>query len=347
MVLLGQCLKRPVSTAFARGSSQRSFASEGDLFMSSIRESRSCGLASVTELVGAARARGLQLATNQAELDQTGLDFHVVHGADEHGTRWIVRTPRRSDVVAAARVEARVLSLVAPRLPVEVPIWRVHDDDVIAYRRLEGTPAVTLDENGPKWNVIDPAAPCEAFLDSFATMLASLQSITVEEAERAGVPIRPIARSRATIAGAMEATRKVLAPSDAVWSRWQRWLSNDDLWPTHIALVHGDLHPGHMLLAPDGTLTGVLDWTEAQFTDPSLDLAMFFGCFGAKALEALLSRFERAGGKVWPGLVAHAVERWAAFPALGAEWALRTNNDGVLEHVRAQLAALPPPIGVD
>ena len=315
--------------------------------MSSIRESRSFGLTSVAELVGAARARGLSLTTNQAELDQTGLDFHVVHGADEQGTRWIVRTPRRSDVVAAARVEARALSLVAPRLAVEVPIWRVHDDDVIAYRRLEGTPAVTLDENGPRWNVIDPTSPCETFLDSFATMLASLQSVSLEEAERAGVPIRPIARSRATIAGAMEATRKVLAPSDAVWSRWQRWLANDSLWPTHIALVHGDLHPGHMLLASDGTLTGVLDWTEAQVTDPSIDLAMFFGCFGAKALDALLSRFERAGGKVWPGLAAHAAERWAAFPALAAEWALRTNNDGALEHARSQLAALPPPIGGD
>ena len=34
-------------------------------------------------------------------------------------------------------------------------------------------------------------------------------------------------------------------------------------------------------------------------------------------------------------------------PALGAEWALRTNNDGILEHARAQLATLPPPIGTD
>ena len=259
----------------------------------------------------------------------------------------MVRTPRRLDVVAAARVEACVLSLVAPRLPIEVPIWRVHDDDVIAYPRLEGTPAVTLDENGPKWNVIDPTAPAVTFLDSFATMLAALQSVTLEEAEKAGVPFRPIARARATIAGAMEATRKVLSPSDVVWSRWQRWLSNDGLWPTHIALVHGDLHPGHMLLAPDGMLTGVLDWTEAQVTDPSIDLAMFFGCFGAKALDALLSRFERAGGKVWPGLAAHAAERWAAFPALAAEWALRTNNDGALEHARAQLAALSPPSSPD
>jgi hypothetical protein len=43
-----------------------------------------------------------------------------------------------------------------------------------------------------------------------------------------------------------------------------------------------------------------------------------------------------------PGLAAHAAERWAAFPALAAEWALRTKNEAALEHTRAQLAASGP-----
>ncbi len=297
------------------------------------------GIQSATALLEAARAHGLRLTSTSADFDQTGLDFRVVHGKDEDGTQWIVRTPRRPDVVESARVEARVLRLVAPRLPVRVPEWRVHTDDVIAYPRLDGTPAVTVGPDGTTWNVIDPAAVPDTFLDSYAEMLASLQAIGPEEAARAGVPVRTVARARAMVAAAMEATRKVLAPSEAVWSRWQKWLSNEALWPTHVALVHGDLHPGHMLLAPDGSLTGVLDWTEAQVSDPSIDLAMFYGCFGAEALARLLPRFERAGGKVWPGLAAHAAERWAAFPALAAEWALRTKNDAALEHARAHLAA--------
>jgi aminoglycoside phosphotransferase (APT) family kinase protein len=299
-----------------------------------------CGAQSVQELVQAAHAHGLDLVSHSSELDQTGLDFRVLHGTDARGTAWIVRTPRRPDVVQAARTEARALRLVAPALPVAVPDWRVHGELVIAYPRLEGVPAITFEAGVPTWNAIDPTAPAETFLDSYARMLAALQSIGVEAASKAGVPVRSITRARSTIAAAMEASRKVLEPSEAVWRRWQTWLTNDALWPTHVALVHGDLHPGHLLLAPDGTLTGVLDWTEAQVTDPSIDLAMFFGCFGADALASLLPRFEQAGGKVWPGLAAHAAERWAAFPALVAEWALRTGNDAALEHARGTLTAI-------
>jgi hypothetical protein len=36
------------------------------------------------------------------------------------------------------------------------------------------------------------------------------------------------------------------------------------------------------------------------------------------------------GGVRWPSMVEHAVERWAALPALAAAWALRTGNEGAL-----------------
>ncbi|EYF01060.1 GTP-binding protein [Chondromyces apiculatus DSM 436] len=294
----------------------------------------------VADLVEAARRHGLQLTTVAGDFDRTGLDFLVVHARDEEGVPWIVRTPRRPEVFASSCVEARALRLVRPRLPVAVPDWRVHAREVIAYPRLDGTPAITVDpSSGYSWNIIAPGALPEAFLDSFADTLAALQAIPPEEAADAGVPTKTIAEARQALAKAMEATRGVLAPSEVMWTRWHRWLEDDALWPQHLALVHGDLHPGHLLLGADGRMQGVLDWTEAQVTDPSLDFAMFAGCFGREALDALLTRFERAGGKTWPRLAEHAAERWAAFPVLGAEWALRTNNTAVLEFTRAQLAA--------
>jgi aminoglycoside phosphotransferase (APT) family kinase protein len=142
---------------------------------------------------------------------------------------------------------------------------------------------------------------------------------------------------RAALARSMEETRAALEPSDELWARWQRWLASD-LWPTQTALVHGDLHPGHMLLDEEGRLTGVLDWTEARVTDPSIDPALFAGSFGAAALDELLARVEAAGGRTWPRLAEHAVERWAAFPVLVASWALRTGDAGVLSHARALLS---------
>ncbi|HVK76644.1 MAG TPA: macrolide 2'-phosphotransferase [Kofleriaceae bacterium] len=295
---------------------------------------------SVDALLAAARAAGLDLTTTATELDTTGLDFLVVHAHDAAGVPWIVRTPRRPDVVVAAAREARVLALVAPRLPVAVPDWRVHTDDVIAYPRLPGTPAVTIDAaGGPTWNLIDPAAPSDAFLDGFAAAVAALAAIPTADAAQAGVPVHTIADTRAAFARAADATRAALAPSDATWARWQRWLADDASWPTHAALVHGDLHPGHLLLDDGGRLTGVLDWTEAHIGDPSIDLAMFVGCFGRPALERLLPRLVARGLPTWPRLVDHCVERWHAFPVLGAEWALRTGNDAVLAHARSHLTS--------
>jgi aminoglycoside phosphotransferase (APT) family kinase protein len=297
---------------------------------------------SVADLLKAASALGVELTTDRADFDRSGLDFLVVHARDEGGAPWIVRTPRRADVVEASRVEARVLELVRPRLPVAVPHWRVFSSDVIAYPKLAGTPAVTVDEaHGPSWNILDPKAPQGSFLDSMASALVALQAIPPDEAKSAGVPAKTLDEARRSLRLAMDATREALSPPEDVWRRWTAWVEEGASWPEHVALVHGDLHPGHMLLDAEGRLTGILDWTEAQVTDPSVDFAMFFGCFGRPALEALVARFERAGGRTWPGLVDHAAERWAIFPVVGAEWALRVGNQAALEHARSYLT---PPI---
>jgi aminoglycoside phosphotransferase (APT) family kinase protein len=294
----------------------------------------------VADLLQAAGRHGLRLTADQTDFDRTGLDFLVVHARDEAGVPWIVRTPRRAAVVEAARVEARVLALVRDHLPVAVPEWRVCAPDVIAYPRLGGTPAVTIDlAAGPTWNLVDPAAPSAPFVASFAGALAALQAIPPAVAIEVGVPSTTIDEARRDLAQAVRDSRDALQPSEATLTRWQRWLDDDTSWPRGVALVHGDLHPGHMLLGDDASLIGILDWTEARVTDPSVDLAMYFGCFGRPALDALIERFERAGGAAWPGLAAHAAERWAIFPAVAAQWGLRTENDGVLEHARGMLAA--------
>lgn len=305
--------------------------------------SDSSSLGSVSELLAAASRAGLDVTTTATSFDGSGLDFLVVHGKDAAGTPWIVRTPRRADVVAAARVEARVLKLAAPHLArraIAVPDWRVHTDDVIAYPRLPGVPAISLEEiatgGEPKWN-IDQANPSDAFLDSLAGALVALQAIPAEEARAAGIPDKPLAAQRETYARAIEATREALRPSPKRLARWQAWLDGDT-WPAHQAVVHGDLHPGHLLLDERGAVSGILDWTEGLLGDPSVDLAMCYGCYGTAVFERLLASFTRQGGVTWPGLAEHAAARWDFFPVLGAEYALRTNNAAVLEHSRNYLA---------
>jgi GTPase len=291
------------------------------------------------DLVTLARRHGLAVSSSATAFETTGLDFLVVHAEDEAGDRFILRTPRRPEVFESSRVEARALRLVAPHLPVAVPNWCVHARALIAYRRLSGTPVVTVDESGPHWN-LDPKALPETFLASFAQTLAALQGIDAGAAKNASLPTKTIDEVRSELSRTMDEVRATLAPSEKVWTRWQRFLSADELWPTHTALVHGDLHPGHLLIDETGRLTGILDWTEAALTDPGTDLAMFQGCFGPEALAQLLPHFERSGGKTWPNLPTYAAERWATFPASATAWALRTNNESIITYARTLLAGL-------
>ncbi|RYE90568.1 MAG: phosphotransferase, partial [Myxococcales bacterium] len=189
----------------------------------------------------------------------------------------------------------------------------------------------------PVWH-IDLAALPEALLDGIAHALVALQAVDEGSEGAAGLVVKPVEASREEMAAAMRDTREVLGVGDALWTRWQRWLGDDSFWPEHRALVHGDLHPGHLLLDEQQRLTGILDWTEAAFSDPGIDLAMLGGCLGRPALVTIVDRFARAGGRTWPRMLDHADERWAAFPALGAAWALRTGNEVALSYARAQVA---------
>lgn len=290
-------------------------------------------------LLASARCQGLELTTDAAACDESGLDFVVVHARDAAGAPWIVRRPRRPSVLEAARQEARTLALVRERLPVSVPDWRVFSDEVIAYPRLPGIPALVFDPaTGPHWN-IDPAAPGEPLLTSLAEALAALQAIPIEAAREAGVRVSSLADERAWLRACMQKTREVLAPSQPLWQRWHEWLDADGVWPSGVVPVHGDLHPGHWLLDDAGRLSGILDWTAAQVGDPGSDFGLILGAIGRAGLEGLLEPFRRAGGKTWPALVEHARERWAAFPAIAADFALQTGDAGVLEHARRLLAA--------
>lgn len=278
---------------------------------------------SLSSLLELARAHGLDLQPLRDELDETGLDFVVAHARDAADNTWILRAPRRPEVYRASVHERRVLDQVRSALKPAVPDFVVHTPELIIYPRLEGTPAMDR----------LPAGSEPDFVRSFAETVAALQ-----RAPCTGIAERTIEAERRDLGAAMQATRAELAPPDALWARWQRWLEDDAAWPTHRALVHGDLHPGHLLLGPTGVIWGILDWTEAEVTDPSIDLAMFYGCYGLAAFDAMLDRFAAVGGLVTPTLRAHCIERWLAFPALGAQWALRTGSDVALSFARTQVA---------
>lgn len=283
----------------------------------------------VEDLLAAAREHGLRLTSGHSKLDETGADFLVLHAVDEDGVPWVVRTPRRADVLERAAVERRALELVGPRLPVAVPEWRVFSPQVIAYPRLRGNPAAVVDMEvgGYVWR-FDETAPPNEFLDTLASTLAALHGIEHTAAVAAGLHVQQPRQVRETWSQRMERAREVLDVPSPVRRRWQTWLADDSYWPEHSSLIHGDLHPAHILVDDEHRVTGLLDWTEAQVGDPAMDFTLQYATLGHQQLGALLERYRNAGGRVWPRMHDHIVETWSAYPAVIAMFALLTGEDG-------------------
>ncbi len=294
-------------------------------------------LTTAEQMLAVAAAQGHVLTAPNDACDETGLDSLVCHAIDAHGTPWILRAPRRADVAERMRVEAAILTLVTGRVGVRVPAWEILATSLNGYRRLAGTPVVTVSAEGPVFHGIDLAAPPERLLRELGAVLAALQAIDAGEEAANDVPRTPIADERRALVHAMDAMRPVLQPTDALWARWQRFIGNDALWPPHTALVHGDLHAGHWLLDEHTHLVGILDWTEARFANPATDFAMLAGHFGREHLETIVQAFAQSGGHTWPALVDHATELWAALPAIHAEWALRVGKEDMVGYIKAQL----------
>ncbi len=281
------------------------------------------------DLLATAHGHGLRLVPERTEWDESGADFLVAHATDEDGARWVVRVPRRPDVLERAAAEERALRMLRDRLPVEVPRWEVFAPEMIAYRRLAGHPAAVVDAaaGGYVWR-FDETAPPGAFLDALAHTLAALHAVEPDAAAAAGLPVRTPAEVREAHAARMERARGVLEVPDPVWRRWQAWLADDTFWPEHSALIHGDLHPPHLLVDDAHRVTGLLDWTEAQVADPAADFTLQYATLGRDVTADLLERYRAAGGRTWPRMAAHVAETWSAYPALIAEFALLSGEDG-------------------
>jgi macrolide phosphotransferase len=280
------------------------------------------------DLLAIAREHGLRLTPERQELDETGADFIVMHAVDEQGVPWVVRAPRRADVLARAATERRALELVRARLPVAVPEWRVFTPQLIAYPRLHGNPAAVVDmtAGGYVWR-FDETAPPTAFLDALGDGLAALHRVEHADATAAGLPVRSPAAVRAMFADRMDRSRAVLDVPEIVWRRWQRWITDDTYWPEHSVLVHGDLHPAHVLIDDEHRVTGLLDWTEAHVGDPATDFALLFATLGDHPTATLLARYRTSGGLAWARMHDHIVETWSAYPVIIADFAMSSGEE--------------------
>ncbi|HEV7239363.1 MAG TPA: phosphotransferase [Thermoanaerobaculia bacterium] len=196
---------------------------------------------------------------------------------------WVFRFPKREDVEEQMRIEARLLPELAPHLPLPVPSFSYHGQSFVGYRKLAGTPAIRL----PDLALLPLAKPLGRFL-------RALHSFPVDDALCLGVPSRPIDsylhELRTEAVDDFDLVREV-AP-DAPLDRWFAYLragvGSDSSAPR--VLTHHDLAAEHVLVDA-GTLTGVIDWSDAAISDRASDFAGVFHWGGDQFMQAVLAGY--------------------------------------------------------
>lgn len=270
------------------------------------------------------KKHNLILKEETMRFNESGLDFQVVFAQDESETDWVLRLPRREDVMPRTKVEEQVLHLVNQYAEYfQAPNWIIYTDELIAYRKLDGVPAGTIDHNigNYVWEIDISNVP-ELFHKSLGRVLAELHNIPSDEAEKLGLVVHTPEEARMSMKQRMDAVRAKFGVGENLWNRWQAWMNDDDMWPKKTGLIHGDVHAGHTMIDKDANVTGLIDWTEAKVTDISNDFVFNYKVFGEEGLEALILAYKEAGGYYWPKMKAHIIELGAAYPVSIAEFAL-------------------------
>ncbi|MEG3878154.1 macrolide 2'-phosphotransferase [Microcoleus sp. herbarium7] len=280
------------------------------------------------EVLELSHNNGLNIEESSIQFNESGLDFQVVLATDVDGTRWILRLPRREDVLPSVDKEKRTLELIAPLVSVDVPRWTICTDELIAYRALNGVPAGTIDPEAKAyvWE-IDLANVPNQFYESLAKGIVSLHQVGVEKARAVGLPVKTAEEVRVEMKHRMDAAKSEFGVGQTLWERWQSWLYNDEVWMQETVLTHGDLHAGHILINEQAQVTGFIDWTEASVTDPARDFVAHYHTFGQDALNKLISAYAEAGGHTWSKMADHVIELNATVAIEIAEFALKSGLD--------------------
>ena len=257
-----------------------------------------------------ARHHHLEIDETSLEFINMGLDFQVVFGTDENGTEWVLRIPRRKDVFEKVQIEKSILDLVNELdSDFQVPNWEIFTEELIAYKKLEGKPAVTTDiETQEQDWVFDIKKVPENYIQSLGKALATLHGASKEKAKAAGLPVQSAAELQTSMKERMDTVNNRYKVNKSLWERWQKWIDDEEMWPKETGFIHGDLFPGHTLVDEQFKINGIIDWTEAKVADVSNDFTAFYMLFGENQLEELIEAYNKAGGYTWPKMKQHIME---------------------------------------
>jgi macrolide phosphotransferase len=294
------------------------------------------------EVIEIASKHGLLLKEDTLIFNESGLDFQVVFAADQKENEWVLRLPRREDVMPRTKVEKIALDLINENITTfQAPNWSIYSDEIIAYKKLDGVPAATMNTQTYTytWEIDEKNIPL-CFHHTLGKALADLHKVSSEEALKAGLTVHSPEEARQSMKERMNAVKEKIGVGDSLWNRWQTWLKDDEMWPKNTGLIHGDVHIGHILIDKDANVSGLIDWTEAKVTDVSNDFVVYYRTFGEEGLNLLLNAYKEAGGYFWSKMKEHIIELEAAYPVAIAEFAMVSGLDEYMQMAKQALGVL-------
>ena len=199
-----------------------------------------------------------------------------------------VRLPRRQAAVELIRNEQRWLPVLARlvRVAVPVPVRLGRPDDRFPWpwsvnRWLAGHPALD-------W----PVARRRRLAVDLAAFMADLHRPAPPDAPRnpvRGVPLR----DRAAAVGQRLASGRV-PHAGRLRAIWEELLETPE-WDGPAVWLHGDPHPGNLIVDERGRLAGVVDFGDLTAGDPATDLAAAWLVFDAEGRETFRRELRRRG----------------------------------------------------
>ena len=205
----------------------------------------------------------------------------------------VFRFPKGQDAADLSAVEVRLLPVLAPALPVAVPVpeWegepsRICPWPFYGYRKVEGS-ELDLDALGP--------SAVRRLAEHLGGFLAALHAFPAGQAAELGVPMAGRERYEQQRDAVLPSLGRLMEPAEysAVEAWWEAFLEDARNWSFAPALVHGDLGPEHLLLDERGALTGVIDFGEVRIGDPAADFAALGASIGADFAHAVLTAYRR------------------------------------------------------
>lgn len=216
------------------------------------------------------------------------------------GDDLVVRLPLRPSETRPAEKERRWLPVLAPALPLAVPLPVGTGEPSEAYpwpwsvcQWLDGEDAITAS--------LDLGQAAE----DLAGFIRALQGIDATDGPRPsaanygrGVPLA----SRDAYTREAIGRSEGLVDIPAVTAAWEAALAAP-VWDRPPVWVHGDLSAGNLLVR-DGRLTAVLDWGALGVGDPACELVVAWELFDADSRSRLCEELEVddatwARGKGW------------------------------------------------